>query len=255
MANRRLFIVFLIYFTLLFINHTVTETFAQGKEYLRDRVGSLAAEEGPVPGGGVATVEYFIAPEDEMEVFVWQNSDVTKNIIVGPDGWISYPLVGRIKVVGLSIGQLEEKIREALSKYIKFPHVSIMMRKFSGYKIIVLGEVNYPGIYTYKGTINLIEAMALAGYFTPDARQDSVMVVRGNLTEHPSVKRINMKRVIRKGTSSPEIILSPNDVIYVPKAFISDFNKFLTNINPTLDSAASYLDFRNTIRILDNYKK
>ncbi|MDD5679719.1 MAG: polysaccharide biosynthesis/export family protein [Candidatus Omnitrophica bacterium] len=171
-----------------------------------------------------------------------------KDVTVGPDGNISYPLVGRVKAAGLTPAQLETRLSEELSKYIKLAQVSIMMRTFTGNKIIILGQVAAPGIYTYQGDLNLLEAVALAGDFTDDARTDSIIVVHNNLTETPEVVRVNLFRAIHKGTSKPDVILMPNDVVYVPKTFIANFNKFLNDIQPSVDTAMSIFDWRKEIR-------
>jgi len=213
----------------------------QGAEYLRTRSGGLSASGKPVSGSEPLPVDYYIAIGDTMEVFVWQNTDLSKEAIVGPDGKISYPLVGRIQAAGLTIGQLEDKIAEGLSKYVKYPKVSLMMKQFAGNKIIILGEVLYPGIYTYTGALDLISAIALAGYFNDRAREDCVLVVSGNFTGKQTVKRVNLAEILRKGDPKADIYLSPNDVVFVPKSFIADFNKFLNNLNPTINNAQSII--------------
>jgi polysaccharide export outer membrane protein len=196
-----------------------------------------------------ANVSYFIASGDVLEVFVWQNADLSKDVVVGPDGNISYPLTGRVKAAGLSLNELEGVMKEKLSRYVKYPQVSITVKKFSGNKIVVLGEIESPGIYTYTGSLNLIEAVAMAGDFSSDARSDSVMVVHGNLTENPQVRRVNMLKALKKGTSQPEIILKPNDVVYVPRSFIGNFNKFLDNLQPTIDLITQAIGLRKDVRI------
>jgi polysaccharide export outer membrane protein len=306
---------------------------AQGREYLRTRAGSLAAEETVVSGKEAPLVKYFLAPDDVLEIFVWQNPDLTKDVTVDSDGEISHPLTGRIKVAGLTVAELEDKIKEELNKqvkfvsagdvleifvwqnpdlnrdvtvdaggqishpftgriqaagltiaqleeiirekfseYIKSPRVSVTrkkftgrvsvirkkftgevsvnMKKFGGNKIIVLGEINYPGIYTYKGAINLIEAIALAGDFTEDAHKDSVMVVRGNLSKKPEVKQINMVKMITGGATNTDIILKPNDVIFIPRTFIANLNKFISDIGPVIAQANNALVLRKEIRRL-----
>jgi len=221
----------------LLIFSVVSFVFGQGQEYLRTRAGGFAATGKPLSGKETASVDYYISVGDVMEVFVWQNPDLSKEVIVGPDGKISYPLVGRIQAVGQTITQLENTITEGLSKYVKYPQVSLMMKQFGGNIIIVLGEVLYPGIYTYTGSINLIQAIALAGYFNDKAREDCILIVRGNFTEHPVVQRINLAKMIRKGAPGTDIFLQPNDVIFVPKSFINDFNKFLATLMPSLTTA------------------
>lgn len=239
----------------LLISSKLPSIFAQGQEYLRTRAGTLAANGEPAPGMEAPTVEYYIAVGDIMEVFVWQNPDLSKEVIVDPDGKISYPLIGRIQAAGLTIAQLEAKITEGISEYVKQPRVSLMMKKFGGNKIIVLGEVGYPGIYTYTGTINLIEAIALAGDFTDKAHMDSVIVVHGNLKENPQVRRINMVKVITRGTARGKIILEPNDVVYVPKTFVANFNKFLADIGPLMGAVTQSLGVRKEIRTLQGYER
>jgi|GEM_PF-425291 len=212
----------------------------------------------------------FIFSGDEIEIFVWQNPELSKNVLVGPDGYISYPLIGRIEAAGLTVSQLEEKIKEKLSEYIKSPQVSVTLKKFvsrvsvtrkknigqvsvtlkkfAGNKIIILGEVNYPGIYTYKGSLNLIEAIALAGDFTSEAHQRSVILVRGDIINNPDILRVDMVEVITKGIADEEIILQPNDIIYVPRTFVANLNKFIQDISPLINTASDMLGLRREIR-------
>jgi len=251
--RERITIIFIIC-SFLWISYAPLDLFAQGKEFLRLRAGSAVSEGNYVPGQ-FPTVEYFIAPEDTMEVFVWQCPDLSKNVIIGPDGYISYPLVGRIKVDGLSVSQLEDVLRKKLSEYVKDPHVSVMMTKFAGNKVILLGEVNSTGIFTYKGIATLIDAIALGGDFTTDARRDSVILVRGNLTDKPQVTRINMAKIITRGTTDRSIILQPNDVIFVPKTFVANLNKFLRDISPLISGANSILDARERVKRMQGYER
>lgn len=250
MRKSSIFIISLIG-CLTFISPRPVLLFAQGKEHQEVGGGQLEERKTHIVRKKTPIVEYFIAPDDVIEVFVWQNPDLSKDIIVGPDGTISYPLVGRIQAVDLTLSQLEDKIRERLSEYIKYPQVSIMLKKASGNKIIILGEIARPGIYTYTASINLIEAIALAGDFTEGAHADSIMVVRGNLTEKPEVKRINILKAITRGTTSTEIVLQPNDVIFVPKTFVANFNKFLSDLQPTISTALSIFSLKREVESLE----
>jgi len=192
---------------------------------------------------GERVAEYYIAPNDKLEIFVWQNMDLTKNVSVRPDGKLSYPLVGTIDVAGLTLDQLQNIIQEKLVVYIRVPHVIVSLLESAGNKVVVLGQVNYPGIFTFKGnTISLIEVIAMAGDFTTDGRRESVMVVSDNFSEHPKVRKINALTAIREGAATTDIFIKPDDVVYVPRSTIADFNKFLNEIQPllsTLTTAAS----------------
>jgi polysaccharide export outer membrane protein len=226
--------------------------FTEGTEWQRIRPsnleGTVKGEDSVIQAQGTATVEYFVSAGDIMDVFVWQNPDLSKEVIVGPDGYISYPLVGRFKAVGLTLNKLEEKFKGDLSNYLKFPQVSIMIKKFAGQKIIILGEVLYPGIYSYQGKINLIDAVALAGDFTKDAHQRSVLLVRGGFSGEPQVKRIDMVEVITRGIAKSDITLQANDVIYVPRTFVANLNKFMSDFSTILNNASTTMDIRTKFR-------
>jgi polysaccharide export outer membrane protein len=168
------------------------------------------------------------------------------SITVGPDGKISYPLIGRFQASGMSISQLESEITKRFSLYVKSPKVSIMMTKFIGDKVVILGEVKAPGIYTFSGQINLFECLAMSGDFTEKARKDSVIVIRGSLTKHPEVVRIDMLKIMTKGPNKTGIMLQPNDVVYVPKSFIANFNKFVENMQPLINAASGIISTRQT---------
>lgn len=228
--------------------------------------------------------EYRVKPGDRIEVFIWRQADLTREVLVRKDGKLSYPLIGTIDAEGLTLEELQAKVKEEFSKYIRFPDVTVTVREtaeevifdvrdvivsisslsenkitllgdvivsvkeFAGDKIIILGEIEYPGIYTYTGRMNLIEAIALAGDFSEEAKRESIIVVSGNFTPHPDVRRVNLFRAIRKGTSGENIMLRPNDLVYVPTKFISDFNRFLDDFGPIVDRAFEVFGWRNALR-------
>jgi polysaccharide biosynthesis/export protein len=189
-----------------------------------------------------SNIDYFIAPEDVLEIFVWQNPDLSKNVIVGSDGKVSYPLAGMVKAAGLTIEQLQEELKDRLSKYIKYPQITVMVTKFAGNKVVILGEIKSPGVYSYAGQIDLLKLVGMSGDFTRSARSDSVIVVSGNLTNKPQVRRLNLKSAMYKGTSDPSFMLSPGDVVYVPRSYIADFNRFLDSMRPILDIVTRFYD-------------
>lgn len=239
--------VFLIIFLIgLCIFYGSSPGLSQGREYERIRAFTAPATDEPL--GGEIGGEYLMAAGDKIEVFVWQNPDLTMVVTIRPDGKISYPLIGTLKAAGLTVDQLQGKMRERLKEYIRVPEVTVSVAEFAGNKIIVLGEVGYPGIYTYKGAMNLLEAIALAGDFGVDGKRDSIIVVSDNLTPHPKVRRVNLLRAIRKGASGNDIILKPNDVVYVPKRFMADLNQFVADIEPFLDQALDVFTWRDSIR-------
>ncbi len=168
-------------------------------------------------------IEYTIAEADILYISVWQEENLDLEVIVRPDGKISFPLAGDIPAVGLTFSQLKEEITRRLKDYIKYPVVSISLRKLGGKKIIVLGEVGSPGVYSVTGKRTILEAIALAGGFTQDAVLSSVILIQGGL-ENPKGARVNLSSAINKADVSQNVVLEPEDIVYVPKKFIANVN-------------------------------
>jgi len=225
----------------------IPPAFPQPKEYLRLRTTQEGAIIQPkLTPSGEPIPEYYIAAGDKLEIYVWQNPDLTRTIGVRSDGKLSYPLIGTIKAEGLTIDQLQDLLKEKLSKYVRVPEVTVSVVESAGSKIIVLGQINYPGVHTFTGTISALDAIAMAGDFNQDARRDSVIVVSDNYTEHPKVRKLNLLQAIREGASKEDIFLKPNDLVYVPRSVIADFNKFLNDVQPSLNMISTVLGLGTT---------
>ncbi len=174
-------------------------------------------------------LEYIIGNGDVLAISVWQNPDLDQELIVRPDGKISFPLIGDIQASGLSITQLDQEITERLKEYIKFPEVSISIKKLGGKKVIILGQVKNPGVYSVTGAKTILEAIGLAGGFTEHSVSSSVILIRGGF-QSPRAKRINLSRALNRGDMHQNVTLESEDIVFVPKKFIANLNYFLNQI-------------------------
>lgn len=174
-------------------------------------------------------LEYTISKADVLYISVWQEENLSHEVIVRPDGKISFPLAGDVPVVGLTFTQLKEELTQRLRDYIKYPVVSVSLRKLGGKKVIVLGEVGSPGIYSVTGERTVLEAVALAGGFTMHAIPSSVILIQGGL-QNPEGKRLNLSRALKKADMSQNVVLQPEDIVFVPKKFIANVNYTLNQI-------------------------
>lgn len=181
-------------------------------------------------------LQYTIDAGDVLYITVWQE-DLKEEVIVRPDGMISFPLVGDIPAVGLTLTQLDAEVTKRLEEYIKYPEVSVLLRKFGGQKVVILGEVNFPGVYAVTGRATVLEAVALAGGFNQDAVLSSVIVIQGGLT-NPKGVRVNLNRAIMKADMFQNIVLNPQDIVYVPKKFIANVNYVVSQIIGPISSGA-----------------
>lgn len=180
---------------------------------------------------------YRINVGDILEVSVWRakGMDAPKEVIVRPDGVISYPLVGDIKAVGLTLTEFDHEVTRALRVYIRNPEVSIAIRRFGGTKVIVLGEVKAAGVYSPTGQGSVLEVIALAGGFTDDAVKADTILIRGGL-QNPRPVRLNLAMALTRGDQRQNPPLMPNDIIYVPRNAAASFNYYMKQLTPTLSN-------------------
>lgn len=173
--------------------------------------------------------EYTISEADVLYILIWQEETLSQEVIVRPDGKISFPLAGDVPAAGLTFTQLKEELTKRLKDYIKYPVVSISLKKLGGKKVIVLGEVGSAGVYSVTGKSTILEAIGCAGGFTPHAVPSSTILIRGGL-QNPKGMRLNLTRAIDRADMNQNVVLQSEDIIYVPKKFIANVNYALTQI-------------------------
>ncbi|RJO64476.1 MAG: hypothetical protein C4540_04120 [Candidatus Omnitrophota bacterium] len=201
------------------------------KQVIKAGVGKKSApsqKTAPLEKKAQKRPEYLIGPGDILQISVWQNKDLDQEVIVRPDGKISFPLVGDADAEGFTITELDTMLTEKLKEYVRYPEVSISLRKMGGQKVIVLGEVSSPGVYGVSGTRTALEAVGLAGGFTKDAVPSGAVLIRGGFTS-PEAKRVNLSRAL-KGDLSQNLVLTADDIVFIPKKFIANLNYFLNQV-------------------------
>jgi len=191
--------------------------------------------------------EYIIGTGDVLYIMVWDNADLTQEVIVRPDGKISFPLIDEIRALGETISSLDKMITVRLQEYIRHPDVSVSLKEIYGERVVVLGEVSKPGVYKLEGRKTVSEALALAGGYTDDAVLRSVIVIRGGL-KNPNAKRVNLAHALERGKFEHDIRVEAKDIVYVPKKFIADVNYYLTQILNPLSRGAVAVNDMTTIQ-------
>lgn len=158
---------------------------------------------------------YRLVPGDVVNIVVLNDQSLSGEQVIGPDGFIRLPLVGAIQAAGLTLDELTEQIRRALSKFIRKPQISVNLKQFpvSVRRVYVLGEVKNPGVYQLPPgvTPTIFDAVALAGGFTDNADLTRVRVF---LKDGQSVD-LNLRDFQANG-----VIVNPGELIWVPPAFV-----------------------------------
>jgi len=158
---------------------------------------------------------YVIGPEDELNIDVWREPDITRAVPVRPDGKISLPLLNDVQAAGLTPMQLTMEITTRLKKFVADPQVTVIVTKVNSKRIHILGEVVRAGAYPFVPNMTVLEALSSAGGFTPFAKQSKIYVVR---KENGKEVRLlfNYKEVRSGHRPDQNISLKPGDTVVVP---------------------------------------
>ena len=164
--------------------------------------------------------DFFLGAEDVLIVTVWKNQDLSREVVIRPDGMISMPLIGDVRAAGMTANSLAKSISDRLIEYMASPIVSVQLKEVNSYFIYVLGEVTKPGKYPLKSYTNVMQGISLAGGFTTFARKNRIKVLRN--TANGSDEKHQIEIPVRyddilKGTAVPgNFVLRTGDVIVVP---------------------------------------
>jgi len=158
---------------------------------------------------------YRIGPEDTLEISVWKEEALKKDVLVRPDGDISFPLAGDVRAAGRTVGELREELAKRIEKYIPQPVVSVLVTRTASNRVYVVGRVTKSGDYPAGRFIDVLQALAMAGGLTPFADEKDIKVIRRE-KDRVSVFPFDFKAVSRGEKLEQNILLQGGDVVVVP---------------------------------------
>ncbi len=173
--------------------------------------------------------EFILGVGDTIEISVYRQDDLQRTVKIDLSGRIMFPLIGDIEAADKSIFKLRDEIKERLSKYIIDPQVFVNVTTVQSQKIMVLGEVNNPGIFTLDSDVSVIEAIARAGGTTNDAKLKNVLLIRKE-QEKLAMTSLNLKKAFKEGDISQNVSLINGDVIYLPAITIANISRYFSHI-------------------------
>ncbi|HET7875180.1 MAG TPA: polysaccharide biosynthesis/export family protein [Methylomirabilota bacterium] len=168
-----------------------------------------------------AADEPTIGPRDVLTIMVWGQPDLSHEYLVEPDGFVPFPLVGRVKAAGLAPKEFAAQLKAALEKdYLVNPQVIVSVKERLSRKVTVfiLGEVKKPGSYQLDGEASVLEGITLAGGFTDKAAPGRTRILR-NTPNGQEVLYLDMNDVMKRGQREKAVQLKENDVVVVPESF------------------------------------
>lgn len=162
------------------------------------------------------TVDYYqIQPGDVLRISVWREENLVSDVIVRPDGKITFPLAGEVAAAGSSIETLRDEIMVRLQKYIPDPVVTVSVKQLLGNKVYIIGKVNRPGEFPMVRNVDVMQALSMAGGTSTYAALNKIKILRrknGVLTAIP----FEYGEVEKGKNLEQNIILQAGDVVVIP---------------------------------------
>ena len=175
-------------------------------------------EPAPQPASAPKTIQqdaYHIGSGDILTVSVWQNQDLSRKLVVLPDGKIHFPLIGEIAAKGKTPEALSRLIRDRLGNYVLEPELTVTVDQARSMVVYVTGKVSRSGSFAIKGPVDVLQALALAGGVTPYAKADEILIFRETGGRH-TLFPFDYGQVTEGEHMAQNILLEPGDVIVVP---------------------------------------
>ena len=161
---------------------------------------------------------------DEIEISVYRNPELTRQIVIPPSQTIDMPLIGEVEVRGASAAELRRTLTEKLAKYIKDPQVSVRTTAVRSQNFLVLGEVAQPGEYSSATLTSALQAVARAGGFTEDARRQVVLIRPSG--EKADAYVLDLGRAFKSADLRANVSMASGDILYVPPNVGAQIDRF-----------------------------
>jgi polysaccharide export outer membrane protein len=160
--------------------------------------------------------DYRLHAGDKLEVSVWKEAELQKpGVVISPDGKFYIPLAGDIVAAGRTVSEVRQEIETRLKKYIPEPVVTVGIAEVGGNVCYVIGQVAKPGAFVMNPSINVLQALSLAGGMTPFAKVNDIVIIRGPQNGKRSIP-FRYGEVSAGKDLAQDVTLESGDVVVVP---------------------------------------
>ncbi len=163
-----------------------------------------------------AEPSYLLGPEDVLKVAVWKDEQLTQEMVVRPDGMITFPLIGEVVAAGRTAEDVRLDVTKRLMKYLPTPNVTVTVLKVQSYRIYVLGRVLKPGEYQAGHDTDVLQALSMAGGLTPYAAENDIKIIRRRQGSDEQVFPFRYGDARKGKELHQNIVLQRGDVVMVP---------------------------------------
>ena len=168
-----------------------------------------------ISSGQTDEVGYQIKPGDVLSISVWGEEQLQGTALVTPDGGFSFPLVGHLNARGRTAAELQQIVRERLLNYLSDPVVTVSLQEINGNTIYVIGQVNNPGEFVMQRSVDVMQALSMAGGTTTFASLNDILILRRQPAGAVALP-FRYSDIIRGRRLEQNITLQSGDVVVVP---------------------------------------
>lgn len=168
-----------------------------------------------VSGAQSLNINFTLGPGDVLQVSVWKDEALTKEVIVRPDGYFSFPLVDQVKAAGKTIEEVQKTLKSSLQEYVPDSPVTVALSELNSTKVYVVGKINEPGMYLMHGQMHVMQALATSGGFTRFADKNDIKIIRNQNGTQKAIS-FNYSDVANGKNLESNIVLKSGDTIVVP---------------------------------------
>lgn len=159
--------------------------------------------------------EFYLGPGDVLEVSVWKDEALSRQVVVRPDGNISFPLIGDVQAQGRTVGELRKAVEDKIKGFVPDAPVNVMVMEVGSPKVYVVGKVGKPGLYIMGEPMRVMQILAMAGGMTTFAQADDIIIIR-NENDGQKVFEFNYGSVAAGKDLEQNIRLRSGDTVVVP---------------------------------------
>lgn len=163
----------------------------------------------------VHAAAYFVGPGDVLEISVWKDESLSRELIVPPDGILSFPLIGDVNVNNMSVPEIRVAIKKKLAEYVPDAVVTVMIKSINSLNAYVIGQVKNPGTFAITMETRVMHLLAMAKGLTPFAAERDIHILRNN---NGKVEKIpfDYKEVLKGNNLEQDVLMQRGDILVVP---------------------------------------
>ncbi|AOY60002.1 MULTISPECIES: polysaccharide biosynthesis/export family protein [Desulfococcus] len=156
-----------------------------------------------------------VGPGDVLEISVWKDESLSRQVVVPPDGMIAFPLIGDVNVRNMTVTEIRKNVTQRLKEYVQDAVVTVMLLEINSTKAYVIGKVNNPGVFPISMDTSVMQVLSMAGGLNPFAAESRIHVLRRQKDKTLKFP-FDYKEVLKGENLNQNITLQRGDVVVVP---------------------------------------